>query len=93
MIEAVTYRFEGHVIGDTDAYIDKQEKAAAVAADPVPRYRAALLKAGADTESWLAEIEAQIEKEIDEAVEFALASPFPPMSELDRDVLAEETVS
>lgn len=93
LIEAMTYRFQGHVMGDMDAYIDKQEKAAAVAADPVPRYRAALLKTGADTESWLAEIEGQIEKEIDEAVEFALASPFPPISELDRDVLAEETVS
>jgi len=93
LIEAMTFRFQGHVIGDGDAYMDKQEKAAALAADPVPRYRARLLEAGGATEAWLAEIEAQVEKEIDEAVEFALASPYPPMSELERDVLAEETVS
>jgi pyruvate dehydrogenase E1 component alpha subunit len=93
LIEAMTYRFHGHVFGDSDAYISKEEKAAALAADPVPRYRAALLDAGGDTERWLTDTEKQIETEIDEAVEFALASPFPPLSELTRDVLAEETVS
>jgi len=93
LIEAMTYRFEGHVFGDSDAYISKEEKAAALAADPVPRYRATLLKAGGGAEQWLTDMEKQVETEIDEAVEFALASPYPPMSELTRDVFAEEAVS
>jgi len=38
-------------------------------------------------------MEKEVESEIDEAVEFALASPYPPMSELTRDVFAEETLS
>ena len=35
-------------------------------------------------------MEADIESQIDEAVEFALASEFPGMEELKRDVFAEE---
>jgi acetoin:2,6-dichlorophenolindophenol oxidoreductase subunit alpha len=73
--------------------MSKEEKAAALAADPVPRYRAALLKAGGDADQLLTDMEKEIEAEIDEAVEFALASPYPPMSELTRDVFAEETLS
>ena len=71
----------------------KEEKAAALAADPLPKYRAALLKAGGGAEQWLTDVEKEIEADIDEAVEFALASPYPPMSELTRDVFAEEAVS
>ena len=93
LIEAMTYRFQGHVFGDSDAYIAKEEKDAALAADPVPRYRAALLKAGGDAAQWLTDMEKEIETEIDEAVEFALASPYPSMSELTRDVFAEESAS
>ena len=46
LIEAMTFRFHGHVMGDADAYMDPLEKQAAVAADPVPRYRATLLRTG-----------------------------------------------
>ena len=92
LIEAMTYRFHGHVFGDADAYMDKDRKAAAIAADPVPRYRRQLIEAGIATEEALAAMEAAIEAEIDEAVEYALASPFPGVEELARDVFAEETV-
>lgn len=92
LIEAMTYRFHGHVFGDADAYMDKDRKAAAIAADPVPRYRAQLIAEGLATEEELAAIEAQIEADIDEAVEFALASPFPDVEELSRDVFAQEDV-
>src|SRR5882757_8294547 len=34
LIEAMTFRFYGHVMGDADRYMDKAEKAAAMAADP-----------------------------------------------------------
>ncbi len=90
LIEAMTYRFFGHVFGDADAYMDKDRKAAAMAADPVPRYRAQLIAQGLATESQLQELEAKIEAEIDEAVEYALGSPFPGLEELSRDVLGAE---
>jgi acetoin:2,6-dichlorophenolindophenol oxidoreductase subunit alpha len=90
LIEAMTFRFHGHVFGDADAYMDKERKAAAIAADPVPRFRARLIAEGSATETQLAALEAEIEAEIDAAVEFALASPFPGIEELARDVFAAE---
>ena len=92
LVEAMTYRFHGHVFGDADSYMDKDRKAAAIAADPVPRFRAQLIAGGIATEARLAAMEAQIEAEIDEAVDFALASPFPGIEELARDVFAAEAV-
>jgi acetoin:2,6-dichlorophenolindophenol oxidoreductase subunit alpha len=89
LIEAKTFRFHGHVFGDADAYMDKGEKEAAMARDPVPRFRAWLLEGGV-AESELAALEAAIDQEIDEAVAFALESPVPDLSELHTDVLAEE---
>lgn len=89
LIEAMTYRFHGHVFGDADAYMDKEVKAAAIAADPYPRYRAKLIADGVATEESLAGIEAGIEAEIDEAVAFAFDSPFPGIEELTTDVYGE----
>jgi len=90
LIEAMTYRFFGHVFGDQDAYMDKARKAEAMANDPVPRFRAKLIETGVASEDLLAAMEAEIETQIDEAVEFALASPFPGVEELECDVFAEE---
>lgn len=93
LIEAMTFRFMGHVFGDADGYIPKEMKAEAMANDPVPRFRARLIADRIATEEQLAEIEAGIEKEIDEAIEFALASPMPTADDLRFDVYAEEIVA
>lgn len=89
LIEARTFRFQGHVFGDADAYMAPGEKEAAMKNDPVPLFRARLLEQGV-AESELAALEAAIDKEIDDAVAFALDSPPPDVSELQRDVLAQE---
>lgn len=86
LIEAVTFRFHGHVFGDSDGYMPKEEKDAAIAADPYPRYRAHLIANGVATEEEVAAIEAGFEAELDEAVDFALASPEPGAGELTTDV-------
>jgi pyruvate dehydrogenase E1 component alpha subunit len=90
LIEAKTFRFFGHVLGDVDAYMDKGEKAAAMARDPVPLFRQWLIASKNATEDELAALEAAIEKEIDEAVEFAVDSPYPDVAELRKDVFEEE---
>jgi acetoin:2,6-dichlorophenolindophenol oxidoreductase subunit alpha len=90
LIEAMTFRFFGHVFGDADKYMDKAQKAAAIAADPMPMFRAKLLADGIASEKHLAKIEADHEAAINDAVEFALASPFPEVDELRRDVFAKE---
>ena len=92
LIEAVTFRFHGHVMGDDDSYMDKVRKQAAIEADPYPRFRARLIADGLADEAMLAGIEADYVKQIEAAVEAALASPFPDVAELRRDVYADETL-
>jgi acetoin:2,6-dichlorophenolindophenol oxidoreductase subunit alpha len=89
LIEAMTYRFHGHVFGDADRYMDPAVKAKWVADDPYPRYRAKLIADGVATEDQLAKHETDAEAALDEAVEFALASPFPGLEELSTDVYGE----
>ena len=86
LIEAMTYRFYGHVFGDDDKYMDPAVKKAAIANDPYPRYRSQLIAEGLANETQLAEIEAAWEAEIDNAVSFAMNSPFPGEEEMTRDV-------
>lgn len=88
LLEAHTFRFEGHTNGDTGHYIPKDEYAAALARDPVPLFRAQLIAEGV-AEADLAAIEAQTTADIDEAVEFALGSPWPDEAETELDVYKE----
>jgi pyruvate dehydrogenase E1 component alpha subunit len=90
LIEAMTFRFHGHIFGDADAYMDAAQKAEAMKHDPVPRFRQWLIAHDHASEGELASLEAAVEREVDEAVEFALASPYPDAAELRRDVFAQE---
>jgi len=90
LIEAKTFRFHGHVFGDVDAYMDKGEKDAWIAKDPVPLFRAWLIATGNASEDQLATLEAAIERDIDEALEFTLSSPYPDVAELNRDIYKDE---
>ncbi|HEY1970039.1 MAG TPA: thiamine pyrophosphate-dependent dehydrogenase E1 component subunit alpha [Pseudonocardia sp.] len=90
LIEATTYRFMGHVFGvDQMEYMPKEEIAAAMANDPVPAYRRRLIDQGVLSEQDMADLEAAIDKEVADAVEFALASPPPDAAETYTDVYAE----
>lgn len=90
LLECMTFRFHGHVFGDADGYMDKEQKAKAIADDPMPRFREKLIDDGIATDEQLAEIEDHIARQIDEAVEFALNSPLPDLSELTTDVYGLE---
>jgi acetoin:2,6-dichlorophenolindophenol oxidoreductase subunit alpha len=88
LIEAVTYRFWGHLMGDAMEYMPKEERKAAMDADPVPRYRQWLVDNGHASDDELSSIEARLQGEIDAAAEYALAAPEPELSELTTDVYA-----
>ena len=60
----------------------------ALAADPVPRFRARLLADGTLDEPRLAAIEAESERAVEEALQDVLAGPPPGLDELERDVYA-----
>ena len=59
-----------------------------MANDPVKRFRERLIADGHATAEALDEMEAGIKQELDEAVTFALESPYPELAELDLDVYA-----
>ena len=90
LIEAKTFRFYGHVFGDVDAYMDAGEKDAWMAKDPVPLFRSWLIATGLASEEHLQSMETAIERDIDEAVEFTLNSPYPELVELTRDIYKDE---
>ena len=90
LIEAMTFRFFGHVFGDDDTYMDPGEKEGHLKDDPYPFYRSFLLEGGHATEQELADIEAGHAKEIEAALQYALASPFPEPIEVRRDVYEYE---
>jgi len=89
LLEVMTYRFFGHILGDTMSYMPAEERESAMAADPVPKFRQWLIDEGHLSEAQLAEMEAKIESIIDDAVEFATSSAGPSLQELYTDVYAE----
>jgi pyruvate dehydrogenase E1 component alpha subunit len=89
LIEAMTYRLLGHIFGSDYSYVPEALAKEGAAADPLPRLRTAVLDRQV-TEEALAEIDGAIERDLDEAVEFAVESPFPEVRELRLDVLHEE---
>jgi TPP-dependent pyruvate/acetoin dehydrogenase alpha subunit len=64
-----------------EVYSNRAEYEKAKANDPIPRFRARLLSEGVLAEEDAARIEESARKEIDDAVQFALASPFPAPEE------------
>lgn len=90
LIEAVTFRFEGHVYGDPGKYIPEEEYNAWLAKEPYPAYRQALLDKGLTSAETLEGIDAEITAEIGDAIEFALNSPYAGVEEIGRDVYVEE---
>ncbi len=93
LIEAMTFRFHGHLLGDMDGYMDPGEKEGWMKKDPVPAFRAWLIAQGHASETDLASMEAGIAAEIDEAQAFALNSPYPDASEIRIDVYQEEVAA
>ena len=87
-LETYTYRLRGHFEPDDQSYVDAQELASWKARDPIDQARERLLANGTLTAGRLEEMEARVRGEVERAVAFALASPFPAHSELTTDVYA-----
>lgn len=84
LIEMKTYRWFGHNEGE-EAFSGKYRPADEIAhwksLDPIPRYAERLIEAGLVTEADVEAIKQRAAQEADDAVEFAMASPFPPESQ------------
>lgn len=90
LIEAMTYRFRGHSMGDPQRYRTREEVEEAKAGDPIERWRRYLLARDLAREEDLKKVEDEIEAETDEAVRFAEESPVPGPDALCIDVVVEE---
>ena len=75
LLECVTFRTLGHVLSDKNEYMDPEQLAEQIAADPVPRFRAWLIDEGVADEAALAEIEKRVSGEVDSSYEAADADP------------------
>jgi TPP-dependent pyruvate/acetoin dehydrogenase alpha subunit len=93
LIEAMTFRFNGHLIGDAGDYIPKAEYHAAVAADPYPKYRQWLVDNRHTTVEALDAVDAEVHANLEAAVKFAFDSPLTDPVEITRDVYAAATAS
>ena len=88
-IEALTYRYEPHSMSDSGDYRSPREMKVAKDRDPIENLKNKGLKEGLLTEEFIKKVDEQVQKEIEEAVKFALESPEPDLDELYKDVYCE----
>jgi pyruvate dehydrogenase E1 component alpha subunit len=86
LVEAVTYRFRGHSMADPEDYRTKEEVAEWRERDPIPAFGELLQREGIVTAEQREQIDSDAIRRVDEAVEFAEASPFPGPEMLYEDV-------
>jgi len=88
LLECKTYRHKGHSRMDPAKYRPKEEVEEWLAKDPIKRLRSKLLEANIMSEAEMEEVEREVTAEIEEAVKFALESPYPEPEEALEDVYA-----
>jgi pyruvate dehydrogenase E1 component alpha subunit len=76
-LEACTYRFRGHSMGDPEKYRTKDEVKKFVENGPIDRYHKYLVEQGLGTEEELTAIQQDADAAIEEGVKFAYESPEP----------------
>jgi pyruvate dehydrogenase E1 component alpha subunit len=81
-LEAITYRFRGHSMGDPERYRKVEEVKRWEEEDPIGVYRKFLISEKIASEDELDKLEAKVEEEVQEAVQFAESSPEPAPEEL-----------
>ena len=86
LIECVTYRHGGHHVNDPGLYLPKDELQRWKERDPLIVLRARLAGAGIDDDE-IAAIDERVEGVVDEAIEFATASPNPSVEEFLAEVV------
>ena len=92
LIEGRTYRYHDHSLGlgriVRASYRSDEEVEEWKQRDPVDIHKALLLSQDIATQAEIDQMEEEVKKQIDEAVEFARESPYPDPSELFDDMFA-----
>ena len=87
-LECVTFRFRGHYFGDRMPYIPTAQLEAAMAADPVPKFRDHLIATGTCASDELDRIDNQALATVETALGVVMSADSASIDELDHDVYA-----
>ncbi len=88
LIECKTYRHKGHSRVDPAKYRPREEVEEWLRKDPIKRLRSKLIQTDISIEAELQEIEKKVSSAIEDAVKFAVESPYPTPEEALEDVYA-----
>jgi TPP-dependent pyruvate/acetoin dehydrogenase alpha subunit len=88
LIECKTYRYRGHSEHDPALYRDKDELVEWESRDPIPRYEFYLEKRGHDLRAIREQIDERTRRIVQQAVDFAEATPWPAAEEALEDLYA-----
>jgi pyruvate dehydrogenase E1 component subunit alpha len=93
LVEAFTYRFRGHSAADPEVYREKEEVEEWRKKDPIASFTERLTSENVLSEQDVEAINEEADRVVTEAVEFADASPEPPLESLYENlyVLGEHT--
>jgi TPP-dependent pyruvate/acetoin dehydrogenase alpha subunit len=89
LIECKTYRWRGHFEGDPVVYRPEGELEAWIKKDPIPRVEKFLLDNGVMKEEEMKKMNDDVDKMVEEAIEFAEKSPFPSLESALKDVYSD----
>ena len=90
-MEVKTYRFRGHFEGDPnlgERYRTKKEMAQWMAKCPIKRFKDRILKGKLASKKELDKMENDVRQQVEDAMAYANASPFPAGEEALEDVFA-----
>ncbi|MFP4089498.1 MAG: pyruvate dehydrogenase (acetyl-transferring) E1 component subunit alpha [Cyclobacteriaceae bacterium] len=90
LLEFRTYRYKGHSISDPAKYRTKEEVEEYKQQDPIVQCMHAILENGIATEAELKEIEEKVKQQVEDCIQFADESPFPPAEDALKDVYVQE---
>jgi pyruvate dehydrogenase E1 component alpha subunit len=93
LLETVSYRLRGHSVVDPARYRTAEDTEQSRREDPLPAFRKRLLAGGILDEDTAGQIDAEADKAVAAAVDFADASPAPSVATLFDNVYATQAAS
>jgi pyruvate dehydrogenase E1 component alpha subunit len=90
LMEAVTYRMRGHGEADHQHYVDPAEIELWAGRDPIRLYTERLIREEVLDQDRVRDMEQEARNMVDEALEFAERSPYPPPEEAVEHVWAQD---
>jgi pyruvate dehydrogenase E1 component alpha subunit len=89
LLEFTTYRFRGHSMGDPERYRKQDEVKRWQENDPIGIFRKNLVENKLASTRALDEVDSKVMDEVEQAVQFAEASPEPTLEDLYQDIYAD----